>query len=112
MRHKLYVCATCVADGMISPQGDALVADLDALLSDMDFSVKASECMNMCDAPNSISFRAEGKAAYLFSSIDLQKDKLDILAFAKLYSQSNDGWIEDATPCGRLRFCLVGRIPA
>ena len=76
------------------------------------FEIETFECMSACSRPNAISFRAAGKAAYLFADIDPETDKGDILAFAKLYSDAPDGWIEDARPCGRLRHCLLGRIPA
>jgi predicted metal-binding protein len=39
-------------------------------------------------------------------------DAADVLNFAKLYDESADGWIEDARPLGRLRFCLKTRVPA
>ena len=73
-------------------------------LTHQSYKVKAN--------PTAISFRAKGKAAYLFSGIDPATDHDDILAFADLYQAADDGWIEDARPCGRLRFCLIGRIPA
>jgi predicted metal-binding protein len=77
-----------------------------------DFNIETFECMSACVNPVAISFRAKGKAAYMFSGIDPEKDQQDILAFACLYIAAKDGWIEDARPCGRLRFCLLGRIPA
>jgi predicted metal-binding protein len=77
-----------------------------------DFNIETFECMSACANPTAISFRAKGKAAYMLSGIDPVKDRQDILAFARLYIAAKDGWIEDARPCGRLRHCLLGRIPA
>jgi len=76
-----------------------------------DFNIESFKCMSACANPVAISFRAKGKAAYMFAGIDPAKDQQDILAFARLYAAAEDGWIEDARPCGRLRFCLLGRIP-
>ncbi len=115
VRHTLHVCSTCLATGETEPQGAASADKLRQALADAginEFEVKTVECMSMCDAPTAVSIRAEGKAAYLFSGIDPVNDSADILAFAKLYAASDDGWIEDARPIGRLRFCLTGRIPA
>ena len=98
--------------------GDVLAATMQDIFLAADepdiraFEIKTFECMSACAQPNAISFRAEGKAAYLFADVDPVKDKDDILAFAKLYVDAKDGWIEDARPCGRLRHCLLGRIPA
>jgi len=75
------------------------------------FNIKTFECMSACANPVAVSFRAKGKAAYMFAGIDPAKDQQDILAFARLYAAADDGWIADARPCGRLRFCLLGRIP-
>lgn len=77
-----------------------------------EFIIVTHECMSACAEPIALSFRAAGKAVYLFSGIDAVKDANDILAFAKLYCAAPDGWIEDARPAGRLRHLLRGRIPA
>ena len=116
--HKLHICSTCLKDTEANPRGETLAAELRQLFAKSDddairaISIETVECMFMCDTPTSLSFRAADKAAYLFSGIDPNLDHDDILAFAKLYTASTDGWIEDARPCGRLRFCLTGRIPA
>ncbi|MBV1866041.1 MAG: DUF1636 domain-containing protein [Rhodobacteraceae bacterium] len=117
MRHCLTVCSTCCKAGD-APLGAGLAQALRRLLSaskDADiraFEVATVECMSVCGEPIGLSFRASGKAAYLFAGIDPTKDAADILAFARLYLEAPDGIIEDARPCGRLRFCLRARIPA
>ena len=116
--HKLHICSTCQKDPQTDPRGETLAAELRDLFANSDdadiraISIETVECMSMCDTPTALSFRASDKAAYLFSGIDPTADHDDILAFAKLYTASADGWIDDARPCGRLRFCLTGRIPA
>jgi predicted metal-binding protein len=110
--HKLTICSTCLNDGDTSPKGAALAQELRVLLAERDFDVETVECMNACALPTAISFRAGGKAAYLFAGIKPETDQSDIVAFADLYADAKDGLIEDARPCGRLRQLLVGRIPS
>ncbi|WP_083225691.1 DUF1636 family protein [Neptunicoccus sediminis] len=116
MRHRVIVCATCRNKGEADFAGPELAKALrDSFAADpllQDFTVETHDCLSACAKPNSLSFRADGKAAYLFAGVDPVADRSDIAAFARLYAQSGDGWIEDARPAGRLRFCLIGRIPA
>ena len=89
------------------------MADVTARLELLgDFEVRGQHCLNVCDKPMALAFRKNGKAAYLFAGIDADKDGADVAAFAKLYKDAPDGWIEDARPAGQQRFCLIGRIPA
>jgi len=117
MRHCLTVCATCCKAGDV-PLGLAqarALRDLFSASGDADvraFDIATADCMNACSEPTALSFRASGKAAYLFAGVDPSADGADILGFARLYLDSVDGVIEDARPSGRLRFCLRGRIPA
>lgn len=112
MAHTVFICSTCTESGD-DPKGDALVQELRVRLASLgDFEVRAQACLNVCDKPTAVAFRAEGKAAYLFAGVDAATDAEDVAAFAKLYADTPDGWIEDARPAGRLRFCLLGRIPA
>ncbi|MDR6265983.1 DUF1636 family protein [Roseobacter sp. N2S] len=116
MRHRVIVCTTCRAKGEAAPRGAALAASLrDRFAADpqlQDFAIETHECMSACATPNAVSFRATGKAVYLFGGVDPVTDHEDIAAFALLYAAAPDGWIEDARPAGRLRFCLIGRVPA
>lgn len=112
MAHTVFICTTCAEIGG-DPKGDALIVDVAARLVPLgDFEVRGQECLNVCDKPTALAFRAEGKAAYLFAGVDGDKDAGDVAAFAKLYKDASDGWIEDARSAGQLRFCLIGRIPA
>ncbi len=118
LRHTVFICSTCLKDDEDTPKGVALAEALKGVFAASskaeirDFNIETFECMSACANPVAVSFRAKGKAAYMFSGIDPAKDQQDILAFARLYIAAKDGWIEDARPCGRLRFCLLGRIPA
>ena len=65
-----------------------------------------------CAEPIALSLQGAGRATYLFSGVRPAEDMADIEATLRLYLDSPAGWIEDARGCGRLRFCLRGRVPA
>ena len=109
MKHRVVVCSTCEsADG----KGFAALLRTAFATREMDFDVQEHDCMSNCARPLSVAFSAPGKATYLFGDIDTAIDLDDTLNFAALYAASADGWIEDARPAGRLRHCLIGRVPA
>ena len=107
--HRIVVCSTCEGLG-----GKRFAVNLRAALAEkvMPFEVQDHDCMSNCGRALSVAFSAPGKATYLFGDIDPTQDLADTLAFAVLYADSADGWIEDARGAGRLRHCLVGRVPA
>lgn len=74
--------------------------------------VESAPCLERCDAPVAMTLQREGGAGYVFSGIRPNADTHDIIATCRAYLNSPGGWIEDARPCGRLRFCLSARLPA
>lgn len=68
-------------------------------------------CMNGCAEPVSMALQGEGRATYFFTGIDPVGDAADVVATLRAYLEAEAGWIEDARGCGRLRFCLKGRVP-
>lgn len=108
MMHRIVVCSTC--DGT---DGKGFAARLRAALADrgMAFTVQDHDCLSNCARPLTVAFSAVGKATYLFGDIDPAGDFEDTMAFAALYAACADGWIVDARPAGRLRHCLIGRVP-
>ena len=107
MADRITICATCRV-GDAPPGGEALARRLSLALGR---EVATAPCLNACARPVALSVRAAGKAAYLFAGVDPGQDA-DILAFAALYRDAPAGEVADARPAGRLRFCLIGRIPA
>ena len=69
-------------------------------------------CLGVCSAPTSLTLQSEKRASYIFTDIDLKRDQADIIATCRLYLDSDNGWIEDARECGRLRHLLHAKIPA
>ncbi|SHI47733.1 Predicted metal-binding protein [Shimia gijangensis] len=109
MSHKLFICETCLDAQGQTPGPD--MADAVRAALQVDIEVMLTPCMNLCEEPVSLAFRAPGKMAYLFSGTN-PKDVNDITAMARLFVEAEGGVIDDARPAGRLRFCLKGRIPA
>ncbi|MFY9240961.1 MAG: DUF1636 family protein [Roseovarius sp.] len=108
MRDVMTVCATCEG-----AKGAASADALRAALAEAGLVMEVREwpCMNACSRPVSLAFRAPQKATYLFGDVT-REDAGDVVAFAKLYATSPDGWIDDARAAGRLRQCLIGRVTA
>lgn len=106
------MCESCAAPGEV-PAGATLAAALGRRLGDLaTLEVELGGCMNQCGAPVALALRAEGRPAYLFAGLDPAGDLDDAEALCRLYHASGRDGIADARPAGRLRHCLVGRIPA
>lgn len=103
MTKRLTICGLC--DGPATALSESLASHLP------NWEVRLHDCLSVCAEPLSLAAQADGKATYVFAGIQ-QTDVDDVLAFVRLYDDSADGWIEDARPMGRLRFCLKSRVPA
>nr|WP_051242939.1 DUF1636 family protein [Stappia stellulata] len=71
-----------------------------------------ADCLGACGEPTALALQDAGRATYLFAGVSPVNDIEDIVSTCRLYLSSPEGRIVDARPCGRLRFCLKGRIPA
>lgn len=91
--------------------GCAGTAALRAVLDRETAPVHVVECLSVCTAPVTLAAQGRGRATYVFAGITAE-DAADIAAFARAYEAAPAGWIEDARPLGRLRFCLKTRVPA
>ena len=89
---------------------------LEAAISDAKFPVPvrlvSGCCMNGCSAPVPMAIQCNGRATYFFTGVDVNSDCKDIIRTLRVYVESPKGWIDDAQRCGRLRQCLVGRVPS
>ena len=103
----LRVCTSCPWSG-IDRLRDAVAAEHFAV----PVRVEPQDCMNGCRNPVTLALQGKGRATCFFAGIDPEADRDDILATLRAYIAAPQGWIEDARPCGRLRLCLVGRVPA
>ncbi len=103
----LHLCSTCRPDPLpLDSLAAAFAAD------GIEAEIRAQPCLNVCSAPVALSLQGPGRATCLFSGIDPEADRGDIVATVRAWQAAPRGWIEDARPCGRLRHCLVGRVPA
>lgn len=105
----LRLCTLC-KDGAGAAALKPLQAAIEARA--LPVQVMPQACMNGCETPTSVALQGRGRATYFFTGVDPQQDASDILATLETYLASPEGWIEDARGCGRLRFCLTGRVPA
>lgn len=105
---RVIVCETCAAPEQ-NPTGAEFARDLQALVPE-NVRVETTACMNLCEQPMALALRAEACDAYLFSGV-VAEDLDDAAALVRLYVEAQEGQITDARPAGRLRHCLVGRIP-
>lgn len=108
MTDRITICISC-REGNAQPKGKGLAQALRGLVT---AEVAETECMIVCARPVTVSFRAEGKAAYLFAGVDPDAQVAEIAEFARLYGESPDGVVDDVRSIGQLRFCLLGRVPA
>lgn len=112
--NRLLLCRTCKRESDSGPDAtlDTLKTALREARLDTELDVGMVDCMGACEQPVSLAFQGRNRATFLFSGVRFPDDLADIVATAKVYLEAEDGWIEDARPCGRLRFCLRARIPA
>jgi predicted metal-binding protein len=113
--HRIIVCSLCrdTVTGLRS--GGDLCADLRSRLSlhpAPSFAVETIDCMAGCARPLTVAFKAEGKATYLFGSIDRGTDAGALVEFARLYASLPDGWCNSGQRPARLAGKILARIPA
>lgn len=105
----LQLCDKCLGSA-------AALEDLKARLNDSEIShqvrIETIDCGETCEKPARLWIQHSEGASYQFDGLNLSADQDDILATAVACLESPNGWIEDARPCGRLRFCLIARVPA
>ncbi len=106
----LRLCETCLPSK--DRASDALAVAILAADLPVPVRVMPQNCMNGCSAPVSMALQGAGRATCFFAGIDPVADQEDVINTLRTYIKSPGGWIEDARPCGRLRHCLIGRVPA
>ena len=103
---KITLCMTC-------PLGrDGFAGTLRAALSEQSVQAEVTtiDCTSGCTRPSTLSFRADGKTAYLFGDLSAA-DLPDLVTFARLYAAAPDGNLADARPLRALRLKAIARIP-
>lgn len=103
----VHFCQNCASSDLATLHREIATSGLTDTVS-----IVERGCMNGCASPVSMAMQGPGRATYFFNGVDPAADAVDLVATLHAYLATPDGWIEDAQPCGRLRFCLVGRVPA
>jgi len=102
MTKKVTICETCAGPA---------AALADAIGDVTGWDVVMHPCLSVCDDPVALAVQSDGGATYVFAGLT-DADARDVRAFIALYDRAKAGWIADARPAGRLRFCLKTRVPA
>ncbi len=103
-RTRITLCAGCGAD-------DAAAASLRGVVG-TGCDVVTAGCMNNCARPVTVAVATPGRAAYLFADVYPVAQAAEIAEFVRLHRAAPDGRPADVRGCGRLRYCLIGCIPA
>lgn len=109
MSVRVLICETCAAVGH-APVGADFAQELRARVAG-DVAVETVACMNRCDKPLALALSGAARDTYLFDGVDPAIDLEDAAALVRVYADAPGGTIVDARPAGRLRQCLVGRVP-
>lgn len=99
------VTLTLPEDAQADPLADAILQADDPRIRLQRGAVEARDAR-----PVLMSMQSAGRGAYLFHNLG-PGDLPDLLATVSAYLAAPDGWISDARPCGRLRLCLLFRVP-
>lgn len=115
--HRIIVCSLCRESATGLRSGEDLCADLRSRLSApgnpaLDYAIETVDCMAGCARPLTVAVQANGKASYLFGSIDRGTDAGALVEFARLYISLADGWCNSGQRPPRLAGKTLARIPA
>ncbi|RVP47822.1 DUF1636 family protein [Sinorhizobium medicae] len=114
--HQVLVCKGCKRTERHRRPGVSMIANLRAAIAKTDlteqFEVTGTACMGGCDHPCSVAFRAPEKASWLFFNLDPIDDVADIVRFAELYAELEDGWCRSVDRPGKLAENILARLPA
>ncbi|WP_263194297.1 DUF1636 domain-containing protein [Shinella yambaruensis] len=114
--HQILVCKGCKRTERYRRPGGTMIANLRASIAETSlsdqFEVTGTACMGGCDQPCSVAVRAPEKASWLFFNLDPIEDVADIVRFAQIYAQLDDGWCRSVDRPGKLASNILARLPA
>ncbi|MDX1072716.1 DUF1636 domain-containing protein [Sinorhizobium meliloti] len=114
--HQFLVCKGCKDTDRHRRPGVTMIGNLRVAISAAglsdEFEVTGTACMGGCERPCSVALRAPEKASWLFFNLDPADDIPDIVAFARLYAELDDGWCRSLDRPGKLAENIVARLPA
>ena len=116
--HKIFVCTSCKLKGRKCRPGLELIARLRAALDAAgpaladDFEISGVACMAACGTACTVGYQASKKAAYLFGNIDPDQDIGELVEFAQIYRNFEDGWFSGKIYPEKLRNNTLSRVPS
>lgn len=114
--HQFLVCKGCKQTERHRRPGATMIVNLRSAIAAADlsaqFEVTGTACMGGCDQPCSVALRAPEKASWLFFNLDPIDDVADIVRFARLYAELDDGWCRSTDRPGKLADNILARLPA
>ncbi|WP_266064294.1 DUF1636 domain-containing protein [Brucella intermedia] len=114
--HQFLVCKGCKRTERHRRPGATMIANLRSAIAAAElsaqFEVTGTACMGGCDQPCSVALRAPKKASWLFFNLDPLDEVDDIVRFARLYAELNDGWCRSFDRPGKLADIILARLPA
>ncbi len=116
--HRSVVCPPCRRENRDCRPAAALIQKLNEAVSqarasgaDDIFEVFGIACMAGWSRPRTVACLAVGRASYLFSDIDPDRDIPSLVAFAAQYRPSEDGGARSTERPGGLRNKTLARLP-
>ncbi|MEL7543284.1 MAG: DUF1636 domain-containing protein [Pseudomonadota bacterium] len=119
----ILVCGTCKPEGFTGDDAErpgnilaraiaTATQSADASSGGPQIAVKWVQCLSVCKRPCTAAISAPGKFTYVVGDLDPQADVVDLLEFARLYGESDDG----VTPWRARPECVrkhtIARVPA
>lgn len=124
-QHIMYVCTSCASahrtkQAIRISGGERLLDQLRSLYRDSplqaEFSIQPIECLSACEQDCAIALSGAGKHTYLFGSLPIEEEQLEltaaaVLEFAKQYHAKSDGSISYLKCPDLLKKRVLAKIP-
>lgn len=102
---SLFVCTGCL------DATDHFIATLSAQLAGSGCTVKAVECLAVCDRPATLSLTGHGKWTYLLGNLSPEADLVSLVETARAYVSSPNGIIPMDQRPPAFRDWVIARSP-
>jgi predicted metal-binding protein len=117
--HVVRICTTCRypsgnTDSDAQPLGAELLANVEAIVAREPLEQVrfiGQRCLSSCNRSCAVAYSAAGKFTYVFGDLDPRTSAEDIVACARLYLGSPNGFLERAERPERLKTTIVARVP-
>ncbi|MEM8596846.1 MAG: DUF1636 domain-containing protein [Pseudomonadota bacterium] len=112
----LSICLRCRdgrEDALEGVRGGARLADavLATGVAHCDLAVRGVHCLSQCKRPCAIAVSGQGRFTYLFGDLDPLRDAAAVIALAKLYAASPDGFMARNARPYPMQAGVLGRVP-